>query len=244
MTTKVSMMRDDKARFGKVASFLWSQGGRDQLHLGQGLSEPLHVIQFCLYKLCRVGKEARNLFTGEIHPIYNLDGSPRVMAHIQFHALKDHQCSGTVPAPARFPARWSTGMPAFPVLIVPCSGPSLCGKRRCIILIRFPSRETGSSRASSWAGLPINPLKSTPFSNRAGWTDQMDSLVKGVMAMMRLDVEDRKISNLSLREAAMLGFSEDTTHPIRLLRWPCWKVEIPEAISCCQFSPWRAVCSS
>ena len=27
MTTKVSMMRDDKARFGKVASFLWSQGG-------------------------------------------------------------------------------------------------------------------------------------------------------------------------------------------------------------------------
>ena len=149
MTTKVSMMRDDKARFGKVASFLWSQGGRDQLHLGQGLSEPLHTIQFCLYKLCRVGKEARNLFTGEILPIYNLVGSPRVMAHIQFHALKDHQCSGTVPAPARFPARCSTGMPAFPVLIVPCSGPSLCGKRRCIILIRFPSRETGSSRASS-----------------------------------------------------------------------------------------------
>ena len=101
MTTKVSMMRDDKARFGKVASFLWSQGGQDQLHLGQELSEPLHTIQFCLYKLCIVGKEARNLFTGEIHP----DSSPRVMAHIQFHALKDHQCSGTVPAPARFPAR-------------------------------------------------------------------------------------------------------------------------------------------
>ena len=48
----------------------------------------------------------------------------------------------------------------------------------------------------------------------------MDSLVKGVMAMMRLDVEDRKISNLNLRVAAMnvqelLGFSDDTTHPIR-----------------------------
>ena len=48
----------------------------------------------------------------------------------------------------------------------------------------------------------------------------MDSLVKGVMAMVGLDVEDRKISNLSLRVAAMnvqelLGFSEDTTHPIR-----------------------------
>ena len=48
----------------------------------------------------------------------------------------------------------------------------------------------------------------------------MDSLVKGVTAMVRLDVEDRKISNLSLRVAAMnvqelLGFSEDTTHPIR-----------------------------
>ena len=48
----------------------------------------------------------------------------------------------------------------------------------------------------------------------------MDSLVKGVMAMVRLDVEDRKISNLSLRVAAMnkqelLGFSDDTTHPIR-----------------------------
>ena len=39
----------------------------------------------------------------------------------------------------------------------------------------------------------------------------MDSLVNGVMAMVRLDVEDRKISNLSLRVAAMnvqelLGF--------------------------------------
>ena len=30
----------------------------------------------------------------------------------------------------------------------------------------------------------------------------MDSLVKGVIAMVRLDVEDRKISNLSLRVAA------------------------------------------
>ena len=86
----------------------------------------------------------------------------------------------------------------------------------------------------------------------------MDSLVKGVMAMVRLDVEDRKISNLSLRVAAMnvqelLGFSDDTTHPIR----HCCdglaaltnkkyniKVEIPKASSCCQFSPWRAVCSS
>ena len=27
MATEVSMMRNDKARFGKVASFLWSQGG-------------------------------------------------------------------------------------------------------------------------------------------------------------------------------------------------------------------------
>ena len=48
----------------------------------------------------------------------------------------------------------------------------------------------------------------------------MDSLVKDVMAMVGLDVKDRKISNLSLRVAAMkvqelLGFSEDTTHLIR-----------------------------
>ena len=120
-------MRDDKARFGKVASFLWSQGGRDQLHLGQGLSEPLHTIQFCLYKLCRVGKEARNLFTGEIHPIYNLDGSPRVMAHIQFHALKDHQCSGTVPAPApaRFPVRCSNRNASLPCPHCPMLWPFL-----------------------------------------------------------------------------------------------------------------------
>ena len=73
-----------------------------------------------------------------------------------------HHAGGTVPAPARFPARCSTGMPAFPVLIVPSPGPSLCGKRRCIILTMVPSRETGSSSTSSWAGLPRNPLKSTP----------------------------------------------------------------------------------
>ena len=48
----------------------------------------------------------------------------------------------------------------------------------------------------------------------------MDSLVKDVMAVVGFDVKDRKISNLGLRVAAMnvqelLGFSEDTTHPIR-----------------------------
>ena len=48
----------------------------------------------------------------------------------------------------------------------------------------------------------------------------MDSLVKDVMAMVGLDVKDRKISNLSLRVGTinvqeLLGFSEDTTHLIR-----------------------------
>ena len=43
----------------------------------------------------------------------------------------------------------------------------------------------------------------------------MDSLVKDVMAVVGLDVKDRKISNVSLRVGAMnvqelLGFSEDT----------------------------------
>ena len=82
MRTKVSIMRDAKARFGNV----------NKQHLSCGLRvQALYYFQFCFYNLCRVVKEARNLMTGEIHAIYDPFGSPRVMAYIPFHALKKDQ---------------------------------------------------------------------------------------------------------------------------------------------------------
>ena len=61
------------------------------------------------------------------------------------------------------------------------------------------------------------PSKRDTFFNETRLNrDTMDSMVKDVVEVVGLDVEDRKITNLSLRVTAMnvqelLGFSEDTT---------------------------------
>ena len=98
-STKVSMMRDAKARFGK--------GNKEHLSCGLRVAEINYILGsnvLSLYTLFGlhsstfssaftisagwVGKEAHNLMSGEIHPIYYPNGTPRIIAYIPFHALK------------------------------------------------------------------------------------------------------------------------------------------------------------